>query len=758
MRHCRIFIVLGILLMCTLSVPFADAAPFQADVFVGPFPSWKNVKNDYGAVGDGKADDTAALQRAFTDLQSHKTFSVLYFPSGTYRITDTIHTDRKTHTDAMGISIIGEDPNSTIIRWDGKTGGMMVRYDAWYSKISRLTLDGAGRAGVALAYGPSFSTYNETSDMIFKYADIGLQMGTADQGQAENVVLRCQFVRCKNAGLTTVNFNSMDIWVWYSRFEDCGYSLLNQAGNFHAYGNLFLRSQKADVAIENLMVFSIVNNTSVGSQTFLDFRTPHTWGAPTSISGNRILDPAGDRAMWLGNGGPYLVMDNVIRSRPGKTGPEIEMTWGDQTFVGNTYTTKDPVRTNGRFRRIDERILDRGKIESKLPVLPAIPVRTHRPIIEVPAGADDRSIQSAIQQSYRLKGQKPVVHLPKGEYHLRQTITIPAGSDVVLIGDGAAETATVLHWMGEEGGVTLRIQGPRRAFISDLVIDAGRSTGILIENLDEAKAVVSGNQLNVTGKADQEKPQAGLFVNGAGNIPIEMVAMQGGGDQAWVNVRGATHVGIFTGATSTSDVQYRVEQGGKLVVRSVYHEVSSNSPQGILLDDSGTLSIDATRFSYQTSAERPLIKADGFKGAFALLTSMLVPANSQEPARIEIAGDGSATRLLCMNTLFWQNGRAFSSDAVFEHRAKPLAQAGLLLSNQNILPVGARSRDGYAILENRGETEDQFVLELLKPLRESRIATFPDTSEVTGVFLHRVISSAGRNGIGLEIQGIAKSK
>src|SRR5207302_8925090 len=65
-----------------------------------------------------------------------------------------------------------------------------------------------------------------------------------------------------------------------------------------------------------------------------------------------------------------------------------------------------------------------------------------------------------------------------------------------------------------------------------------------------------------------------------------------------------SHVGVFTGATSTSDVQYRVEQGGKLVVRSVYHEVSSTSPQGILLDDSGTLSIDATRFSYQTSAER----------------------------------------------------------------------------------------------------------------------------------------------------------
>ena len=39
-------------------------------------------------------------------------------------------------------------------------------------------------------------------------------------GQAENEVLRCQFLRC-DVGIQTVNWNSMDIWVWYCRFEDC---------------------------------------------------------------------------------------------------------------------------------------------------------------------------------------------------------------------------------------------------------------------------------------------------------------------------------------------------------------------------------------------------------------------------------------------------------------------------------------------------------------------------------------------------------
>ena len=63
--------------------------------FVGPFPSWKNVKTDYGAVGDGKTDDTAAIQKGLDDLQLHKDSVVLYFPAGTYRITETVSTTRK---------------------------------------------------------------------------------------------------------------------------------------------------------------------------------------------------------------------------------------------------------------------------------------------------------------------------------------------------------------------------------------------------------------------------------------------------------------------------------------------------------------------------------------------------------------------------------------------------------------------------------------------------------------------------------------
>jgi hypothetical protein len=161
--------------LCALAITPLCASPNPAagEEFAGPFPSWADVRRDYGAKGDGKADDTAAIQMALDDLSQHKKSCVLYLPAGTYRVTATVKTKRKSHTDGMG-AVIGASPDTTILRWDGPAGATLFQYDAWYAKLSRLTLDGAGKAKICLAYGDAFSTYNETSDMVFQDAKYGM--------------------------------------------------------------------------------------------------------------------------------------------------------------------------------------------------------------------------------------------------------------------------------------------------------------------------------------------------------------------------------------------------------------------------------------------------------------------------------------------------------------------------------------------------------------------------------------------------------
>jgi hypothetical protein len=236
----------GLCLVAAVQDLQATPAADLADEFVGPFPSWADAKRDYGAVGDGQNDDTAALQKALDALRREdRTQFVLYVPAGTYRITHTLVLLRERHNEAKDISIIGEDPAQTVLLWDGPSGGVMFDYGAWYSKVGRLTFDGKGKARTAIAHGKQFVTFNEFFDLIIRDVGIGIEAGApGGQGIAETTVLRSTFQRCSVAGISMQNFNSLDWFIRQSHFEDCGYGVTNTrgAGNYHVYNSTFLRS------------------------------------------------------------------------------------------------------------------------------------------------------------------------------------------------------------------------------------------------------------------------------------------------------------------------------------------------------------------------------------------------------------------------------------------------------------------------------------------------------------------------------------
>ena len=66
-----------------------------------PMSTWVNIRT-LGAVGDGKADDTVSIKKAIAE---HKT---IYFPSGKYRVTDTLQLQPDT-------VLIGVHPSTTRI-------------------------------------------------------------------------------------------------------------------------------------------------------------------------------------------------------------------------------------------------------------------------------------------------------------------------------------------------------------------------------------------------------------------------------------------------------------------------------------------------------------------------------------------------------------------------------------------------------------------------------------------------------------------
>src|SRR6476661_7865493 len=113
---------------------FAEAQAAAPEAFIGPLPGWKNARADFGAAGDGRADDTAALQRALSSLVASGS-TALYLPAGRYRITRPLVLPRMGARQAQGLNIQGEDPALTVIVWDGPRDGRMFEFGGWYSKL-----------------------------------------------------------------------------------------------------------------------------------------------------------------------------------------------------------------------------------------------------------------------------------------------------------------------------------------------------------------------------------------------------------------------------------------------------------------------------------------------------------------------------------------------------------------------------------------------------------------------------------------------
>lgn len=591
------------------------AAHSVGEEFVGPFESWRDLKRDFGARGDGKTDDTQALQAALTSLSdASKSSPVLFVPAGVYLVKQTVSVRA-----ARTISIIGEHPARSILKWAGPQGGTLLHINGVaYSRFDRLTFDGAGAGGILVdqsavpdTSGSQFDTGNQYSDDIFVNAHIGIRAGEFG-GAAESAVLRARFENTEY-GIVLRNFNALDWWIWNSHFVKNFVGITNTlqgvgAGNFHVYNSVFLASGHADLQLLNTGTFNFRDNFSKDSQKFLEESFYYTNAAVTTLQRNTIITSAGNDcqgcAVYQGNMGPTVLTDNVFVRPSDAAGPAVliaALNEPDCLSLHNRFTGPNTVgcyslqNGRGRLTSIDDAIVEPGTISQTPPAPPEPPPHFDRKVFEVrpPSGAE--AIQNAIESAAKYCGDRPIIHLPYGIYGLTRSVTIPANCDLQIVGDGER---TVLKWVGPRDQAAIVLSGPSRAVLRDFYINAGLGLGVTAINADQEGARIYMQQVQLLRSSvanlliDQldnavvqsDNFQLALTSDNPDGRGIALKAVGGPKSQKGIATAGRTN--LLAGSGGTNALSFDVSGGAKLVVRDAWFEGIKPFAYGRVTDNS----------------------------------------------------------------------------------------------------------------------------------------------------------------------------
>lgn len=715
MRKLGFFILLVLALATTVNAKPA----IDNEEFVGPFPNWQNVKTDFGAVGDGKADDTAALQKGLDTIGNKS--RVLYLPAGTYRLTKSLFSNA-----GGNFHLIGEDPAKTIIKWNGPEGdeeAMLSLNGVYYSKFSRITWDGGGKNITAVyhRWGQDLGgvgTNNEHSDEVFTDLAIGIRAGKPKVHlmDAETSVLRCKFTRNSVAGVRIQSFNALDWFIWDSEFDDCAVGITNDpgAGHFHAYRNIFRRSKIADITLRNASYFGIRHNLSLNSKRFFEARDIGGWAVNVTLQDNTVIDPLDPVAFDIRNVGPIVLLDNVVRSRATvKEGPVVVMDGGMESSyvaVGNTFTVPRPIFARDRFIEEQTKIVTTKAIV--VPELPGAvtPPYKQRKIFEVAPGADDVAIQALIGQAMAFKGKRPILHFPVASYTITKTITVPPGADIQFVGDVGFE-AMHLIWSGPADGVMIKLEGPTHVTFRDISFDGkGKGTGISVTNADQPGARITGDGLMIEGDT------TGMLVDGLSQTDVSFRTFYHQGNKLSIKVVGGATAAagkptpartcLFGGASSNNDFSYDVANGGRLLVTDTWYEGAP--PTFLKMAGSGTFTMNGAQIAPGRPApnaapDDPIfagVALENFRGRATFM-------NVCFGTRVVIAGNGDGTNALLLGVHLQGN-----MDELFP---KPPAKANvaMLQAARYNMP----KEPPCCTVPNIGKPESAWLLQMLEQVR-----------------------------------------
>lgn len=750
----------------------------QREEFNGPLEGWANVKTRFKAKGDGKQDDTRALQQALDSLTcwpvkfntGDAAYTVIYLPKGRYRITNTLILRGK-----IGINIIGEDPVNTIIEWDGKTNDTMFWSNgSAYFKIGRISWQGNNKAdleGIGIHWkerwndgkSRSFATLNiEISDCIFRGLTVGIG-GGFDWNDSEVKINRCSFHNCTRAGIHINGYNALDYWIWYCRFYECNMAVFNVNGNYHLY-NSYLRGSVVDVVNSNGYYTSIRGCFSEQSGSF---------SIDNGISSNpfkrvfqdNIVKQTRDLPVYYHHiGKPVFFGNRFDKTKSDTTGRSAELkgkkvdgfmmpavldyaSWAPTTFsvlsIGNQYFYSNPFRVITDQPKKNYVIGDTyGKrvTDQSADFLRNMPVTApyvKRKIFEVPLGADAQRIQSIINEAARLKGQRPVVHFRYGIYSLDRTITIPAGADMQIVGDGMRYSTTIMAstTAAFRGSCMFKVEGPTYIEIRDIQIgNAGRKTinGIEFSNVDQQGSRVYMDQLysisdttllvNKLNYTYFEKNNS-FFTDG--NVIIGGNLQKAG--------KGSMKVHCFGGSYS----KVTVRNNAKFLSKDCWWEGDVRTP--IDLQGDGDITIDNTKIAPNAADSMPIVKIGRFTGNLTLM-------NAYVQGGMEIDPNNPGLRFLLWNTNFY-----YKKDIPSIIPRRLNGQVGFAGISAQCFEKGNPYCDLTRSFEDRFvniSNQNQFIDEMTLQTRQARPVPYTTLKKgITNIQLSRVSLDSYRTGL-----------
>ena len=437
-----------------------------------PRSDWINARTDINppAKGDGKTDDTRALQRALKRIGPRPGDpKVVYLPAGTYRITETLVLRRRT-----GGMLVG-DGSRTIILWSGRRAGRMFWSDgATYQSYLGLVWDGAGRAAVGIDHAST--TFYETrvlhEYMEFRnFADSGIRVGHNQKVASAEMVFSNLSFRNNRNGVSFLSWNDYNNIFDGCEFSGNGCAVRVEKGNVVVRNTHFESSRDCDLLLSTHS-HSVRRSVSVGSNTFIrTVRGPIANGL-VRVEDCRI-DGWKDRrgAIIAGLRGPILVFDTAFTTPPGPEAP-IRL---DNPIYMNQIALLSNVTSPGTKEIIDagpNGIVDwipRGGRSAPLVSLGQrflhATYSTATRVLDVKrdfrargdgSTNDTLAIQRALDAAHRL-GAGASVYFPSGTYRISKTLQVRPGAAYSIEGTGW-KSQIVLTDPNEK--VALRIDTP----------------------------------------------------------------------------------------------------------------------------------------------------------------------------------------------------------------------------------------------------------------------------------------------------------